>query len=360
MSSKVFDLYVDYLIVSTGATTATGLSRLSDETISHDEITRMLSRPMHTSYNLWYQIRPMARQISSPDGVLIIDDSIAEKPHTDENEIICWHWDHVAGRSVKGINFLSLLYHSGGASLPISVQLLAKTERYIDEKTGKLKRRSPVTKNEYVRQMLLYVRTLKLQYSHILADSWYSAVETMQFIVTRLKTSFIFAIKSNRKVALSEEDKLCGRYRCVCDLEIVPGESRRVFLEGLDAPVVLARYDFTNGDRSSGTLYLVSNDTTLTAAAMLDIYKKRWNVEVYHKSLKQNASLCASPTRRRTTQSTHVFAALCAYVKLERLKLLAATNHFALKNRIYMAALSTALDELRALKIQYGLNPVSA
>lgn len=360
MHERVFDLYVDYLIVSTGQTTATGLSRLSDETVSHDEITRMLSQPRQTSFNLWFQIKPVVRRISSSDGVLILDDSISEKPYTDENEIICWHWDHTKQRSVKGINFLTLLYHSGGTSLPISVQLLAKTEEYLDEKTARLKRRSPVSKNEYARQMLLYARSLKLQYSHILADSWYSSVETMQFISKRLKQKFIFAIKSNRRVALTAEDKLCGRYHCVNDLEIVPGESRTVFLEGLDAPVVLARYDFTNGDRSSGTLYLVSNDTTLTATAMLDIYKKRWNVETYHKSLKQNASLSASPTRTRTTQSTHVFAALCAFVKLERLKLLTATNHFALKNKLYISALSTALDELRALKIRYGFDSAFA
>jgi hypothetical protein len=29
--------------------------------------------------------------------VLILDDSIAEKPYTDENDIICWHYDHTQG-----------------------------------------------------------------------------------------------------------------------------------------------------------------------------------------------------------------------------------------------------------------------
>ena len=34
-----------------------------------------------------------------PYRVLIIDDSIAEKPYTDENDIICWHYDHTSGSS---------------------------------------------------------------------------------------------------------------------------------------------------------------------------------------------------------------------------------------------------------------------
>jgi len=38
---------------------------------------------------------------------LIIDDTIEEKPYTDENEIICWHFSHAKGRCIKGVNLLS-------------------------------------------------------------------------------------------------------------------------------------------------------------------------------------------------------------------------------------------------------------
>jgi len=40
-------------------------------------------------------------------GVLILDDSIEEKPHTDENEIVAWAHSNAKGRHVKGINILS-------------------------------------------------------------------------------------------------------------------------------------------------------------------------------------------------------------------------------------------------------------
>jgi hypothetical protein len=49
-------------------------------------------------------------------------------------------------------------------------------------------------------------------------------------------------------------------------------------------------------------------------------YHKQWQVECYHKSLKQNVSLAKSPTQTVTTQTNHFFAALCGFVKLERLK----------------------------------------
>jgi len=73
------------------------------------------------------------------------------------------------------------------------------------------------------------------------------------------------------------------------------------------------------------------------------------HIEVYHKSLKQNASLEKSPTRPPTTQRNHLFASLCAYVKLESLKIKTGLNHFALKSKIYLSALQTAFAELGKL-----------
>ena len=94
---------------------------------------------------------------------------------------------------------------------------------------------------------------------------------------------------------------------------------------------------------------LDTSDLELTCDGITTIYGKRWNVEPYHKSLKQNASLSLSPTRTVTTQSNHLFASLCAYIKLEMLKVTTQTNHFALKSRLYLRALRTAFDTLREL-----------
>ena len=93
-----------------GQTTATGLSRLMDGEISHDQVSRMLASPKMTSRDWWRMVKPYVRKIEHPDGVIIIDDPIVEKPYTDENDIICWHYDHSKGRTVKGLNFITALY----------------------------------------------------------------------------------------------------------------------------------------------------------------------------------------------------------------------------------------------------------
>ena len=63
--------------------------------------------------------------------------------------------------------------------------------------------------------------------------------------------------------------------------------------------------------------YLVTSDACLTADQLITIYQKRWEVEGYHRSLKQNASLAKSPTRTPTTQTNHFVAALWTFTKLE-------------------------------------------
>lgn len=64
MNKQLLEIYTDYLTSSFSYTTATGLSILVE-------------------------------------GVIIADDTIEEKPSTDENEIVSWHYDHSKGRNVK-------------------------------------------------------------------------------------------------------------------------------------------------------------------------------------------------------------------------------------------------------------------
>jgi replicative superfamily II helicase len=102
-SKELLDLYSEYLLASFGATTATGLSQLVDNLVSHDQITRFLASDVQTAKDLWRIVKPLVRKVQSNKAVLIIDDTIEEKPDTDENEIVAWHFDHSKNRSIIGI-----------------------------------------------------------------------------------------------------------------------------------------------------------------------------------------------------------------------------------------------------------------
>jgi hypothetical protein len=354
MSDELLDLYSDYLICSFGQATATGLGQVMEGSVSHDQITRSLSSKKRTGADLWRIAKPIIREMQSEDGVMVVDDTIAEKPHSDENDIVCWHYDHTSGKTVKGIGLITVLYHSPSneMSLPVEFQLIDKTERYVDEKDGKLKRRSTLSKNERYRQMLKQAKINQIPFKYVLNDVWFASAENMNFVKHDLKKEFVMPLKTNRKLALSADDKRQGIYVRVDEVEIEPNTvyAQPVYLEGVSFPLLLAKQVFTNKDDSTGVLYLVTSDTSLTYDGITSLYQKRWTIEPFHKSLKQNAALERSPAHTVTTQTNHIFASLCAFIKLEKLKLKTRCNHFGLKARLYLRAVQSAFDELRELQ----------
>ena len=355
MDKDLLDLYTDYLISSFGATTATGLSALMNHAVSHDRITRLLSGRDCTSADLWQFVKPLVRQVQSEDAVLVIDDSVEAKPHTDESELVCWHWDHTQGRSVKGINLLTTLYYSQEVSLPVAFELVKKPDFVTDKKTGKLKRAAKQTKNELYRQMLSACVRNGILFRYVLHDTWFASVENMVFVKQTLPKDFVMPLKENRKITKDAPDIPNRRYVPVSEFAIEQGALETVWLEGMDFPLLLTKQVFTNKDGSTGVLYLVTSDTALTAEQITTFYQKRWKVEEYHKSLKSNLAFAKSPTKTVRTQSNHLFACLIAFVKMEQMRLQTRLSHFTMKGQLYQAALRSAFQQLQALKAQCGL-----
>jgi len=349
MKKAELELYTDYLISTFGAATATGLSSMVDGDVSHDRVTRFLSEREYTSRDLWRQVKSTVRQIEREDGVLIFDDTLQEKAWTDENEVMCWHFDHCSGRSVRGINLLNALYYSGEVSIPVAFELVRKPLQFCDVKTRQVKRASEVTKNELMRSMIATCVNNALNFRYVLMDSWFASVENFEFIVKK-KKHFIAALKDNRLVALSAADKKQGRFVRIDTLELSDKQVVRGWLKGYADEVLLVRQVFTNKDGSTGLLNLVCSDLTCNGDMIATIYQKRWKVKVFHKSLKSNAALAKSPTRRVTTQNNHVFMAIYAVFKLECLKLKHKTNHFALRAKLFIKATRQAYAELQALQ----------
>lgn len=346
MDKELLDLYSDFLLSATGERTATKLSATLDGFISHDRITRFLSSEDYGSKELWKEVKPYVRKIEqATGGALIFDDTIEEKPHTDENAIVAWHFDHCSGTNVKGINLLSCMAAYGQSAVPVAFEIVKKDLEFSDLKTRKVKRASSVSKNEYMRDIIQVCIQNEVKFEYVLADTWYGSTETMEFIHKKGK-KFIIPSKSNRLVSLSGRAK---KFVHVSDIELEPNVARAVHLKGCFVPVLLTKKVFTNKDGSSGVLYLICNDTALDGTQIYDIYKKRWKVEEYHKSLKSNLGLAASPTKIQRTQSNHVFGAIYAYFKLEMLSVKQAVNHFALKSKLMIAATRSAFDKLQNL-----------
>lgn len=349
---NIQDLYIDYLLSSFGQVTSTGLSSVLDGSVSHDRITRHLSGETFGGKELWLSVKPFAKEHRSDDACVIFDDTIIEKPFSKVDEHNCYHYDHSKGRNVKGINLLNCLYHSepekGHVRIPINYHLVAKTRHYCEIATKKEKRKAEVTKNEIFRDMVGQIVQNQLPFRYVLADSWFCSNDNMRSVQKKGK-HFMFEIKSDRLACRDGTQRDNGQWKGIS--ETVAGEVPvEVYLKGLDIKVLLVRQVFTNKDGSTGERYLVSNDLGLDSAGFMTVYKKRWSVEEYHKSIKQNASAGRSPANSLKARANHIFHSILAYVKLEKLRLAHGTNHFAMKAKVYLAAVKAAYKELNRIK----------
>ena len=110
------------------------------------------------------------------------------------------------------------------------------------------------------------------------------------FIKHDLDKDFIMPLKSNRKVALCLQAKRNGQWVRIDSLTLKANTPLEIYLESVDFPLVLVKQVFANEDGCVGIQYLVSSDMSLTGEGMTTIYRKRWNVEPYHKSPTQTVT----------------------------------------------------------------------
>ena len=352
---KLVSQYQDFMISSFENIEMTKLSKIVG--CSHDKFTKglLLNRNIESDEKLWDNIKPFLRDYESEDdGCLLVDDSLLHKPYTKVNEVVNYHYDHVSGKSVKGIMMLNFHYtDSSGISIPLGYEIITKSEDVWSKEYQKNIKKSMFTKNEIMRDKLniLHFHN-ELKYGYILFDKWFSSTENLEFIHNTLKKKFITPSKSNRLVALSLEDKNNGKYVSISSVDTGGSSSRFIYLKGCDIPLKLIKLTVKdNSDGENSYLYLITNNIDISTDKALEIYKRRWKIEEYHKSLKQNLKIEHSPTKIEISQRNHIHLAVLAFIKLEKLRLNYKMNHFAIKEKIYIEALKIAFEKVQQLKI---------
>jgi len=337
MDKEHLNVYANFLIASSKYAHSTDLQKITQDKYSKDKIYRFLSSGKFCEKNFWLTIKPFLKSIQSNNAYISVDDTIIEKPHTKENEVVSYCYDHTKSKCVKGINLLSMTYKIGDTSLPINYRVIRKEEIPSEADNVKIKKKSALTKNQHFRNMLKVAKTNKIKYRYVLADSWFSSNENFKYIHKDLDKCFVFAVKSNRLFKFPEEDDT--HFRKLSSFDFQPETAYAIEFKGLSFPLYLSKQVFKNEDGKEAVLYLVTNDEYLSYDNMVKIYQKRWDIEVYHKSLKQNCSLGKSSVRTVKTILGHIFCSIYAYVLLEKLKLKKKQNQFKLSTSYYLKGL---------------------
>jgi DDE superfamily endonuclease len=359
------DLYSDFLISSPNVVSARLVSEVLNKAYSHDSFTRMLAQSELDAKTYWKAIKPSIRQLESPNGIISVDDTIEKKPHSEENELISWHFDHTQGVSIKGINIVTFTYTNPDletpVKLPVAFELvrkdsfqtkIVKKEGKIEEKTSRC---ASISKNELLCHRLnALVFKNFVRFRTVVFDTWYSSADNIRYIVEVLQKQVVCAVKSNRMMTLDlQKHPKEQKWQTVSDANLEPHKAYKVRLKDIPFDLLLVKKVYHNLNGSVGVQYLVATDTTLTASNVSEDYKFRWSSEDLHKSLKQNTALEKMPAKLENSQANHIFAAMVAQVKLEMMKFATKVNHYTLKRNIMVQALKHAWDEIQNLKERF-------
>ena len=362
---KLMDLYSDFLTGSPNVASAVVFSKVINELYSHDAITRMLAQPELDQKAYWHSIKKVIRQAETATGVIAVDDFIEHKPHSSENSLISYHFDHVSGQAKKGINIVSFTYVNREVApkikLPIAFELVRKdtvvTKMVKDKRSGKFKekttRQASLGKNELLRSRLkILTHQNNVKYSHVTFDSWYASAENINFIVQDLQKQVVCALKDNRGISFDLDDRSDKKRQwvAVSKANIEPNSPIKIRLKKVPFELILIKRVFHNMNGTVGVQYLVGSDTDLDHTSINTIYKDRWSSEDVHRSLKQNTALEKMPAKLERSQANHIFASMIALVKLECMKLATKHNHYTLKRTILAKALNEAWLQIQKLK----------
>ncbi|KEI36050.1 hypothetical protein FRA_24c01360 [Francisella sp. W12-1067] len=349
---ELANLYTEYLLCQMSQASATMCSSMLDNTIKHDSFTRMLQVGNYESQYVWYKGKSILSNFREAFKIFSLDNTIVHKPDSKINEVVNWFYDHSVGKAVKSINLISALIHTECADIPVGFEVQTKDQLVVEkDKHGKdrLKRKARYTINELARKLV--IKTLKnvTKFNYLVADSYFASKANLNFF-NKHKLKYVIGIANNRLVAKSKTNALAGNYCRLDELGLLENEAMKIYLKDIKYSLVVTRQVFKNGDNSTGEIYLITNDLNLESSHIEDIYQKRWNIEVYHRSIKQNASLAKSPTYVITTQLNHIGLSIGAFIELEKLKLASNKNHYALKRKILIAANQASHREIIKMK----------
>ncbi len=306
--------------------------------ISHDSVNRFLNRESYDDRDLFNEVSPLLNLIG---GSLSVDDSVLDKPYAQYIAFIGHFWSEKHHAAVQGINLITLYYtDTEGQHYPVNFRIYDKSEHK--------------TKNDYFLEMLGEVLAWGLKPAVITGDSWYSCAKNLKTI-TNYDLGFMFAIKSNRTVSIEK-----GIRQQVQKLDI-PEQGLVVWLKNY-GNVKLFRTRLKDQHRHY-IVYLPDEEklTHFDRSAFDREHDKHWQIEQYHRAIKQVCNIEHFQVRGKQAAKNHLFAAIYSYVKLQRLVSTAAIkNCYQIQRDLFSGVIATFISAFSTGKncLNTQFNPV--
>ena len=243
-------------------------------------------------------------------NALIVDDSLYERARSKKVELLARVHDHAEKSKQKfkrGFQLLTLGWSDGVTFIPLLFRHMSSKDpkqRYAEAKSGinkrsagyKARQEAMSKKTDVLFGMLRQAKKARVAAKHVLFDSWFSYPSTMItinkigfFVVGRLKKAknIMYLIDGEKKTLNQIYDmhkKRRGRSRYLLSVEVLlyNGEG-----ETLPARIVFVR------DRKNRKKWIAfcTTDMSLTEDDVIQLYGKRWDIEVFFKVCKSYLNL---------------------------------------------------------------------
>jgi hypothetical protein len=288
-------IYVSFLLSEPHSPTGCRLAEVME--VSHDSVNRFLLREDYTPQDLFNEVRS---SLNLKGGTVSVDDSVLDKPYSQLTDLIGYFWSGKHHGVVKGINLITLYYTDPqGHHQPINYRIYDKTANK--------------TKNDYFQEMFADVLAWGLEPAFVTGDSWYSSGANLKMIKNHHQ-GFLFALESNRLVSLEK-----GQWLQV-QQAVIPDDGLLGYLRGFGTVKVFRTW-LKNQPRHYA-LYQPNDEgwAAFERPAFLKRHDQHWQIEQYHRTLKQVCHIEHFQVRQPTAIRNHLFAAICGYVHLQQLR----------------------------------------
>jgi hypothetical protein len=302
------ELYCQFLIAAQTNFTPTDFASHIDN-IAHDSITRFLAKTKLTPRVLWEYANPFINKLK---GYLICDDTVLDHWYGEKIGLGKWQYSGTHHDVVYGIGLTTLLWTGkNNEHIPFDYRIYAKSD------DGK-------TKNDHFREMLKKAHERGFTPEAVLMDSWYSVSDTLH-VINNFGWIFICGIHSNRIVAIGRGK---ANHFKLKDLDI-PETGRILHLQKY-GQVKIFRFITQKGK----TDYYCTNKLDLTSTDMQKVFARRWEIEEYHRGLKQTVGIAKCQARTKRSQRVHIFCSLLSFLALEKKRLEEGITWYESKRRI--------------------------
>ena len=290
------------------------------EEITGDRVERYLKNNKLTPNMLWEKTKEDI--IYSANGCIIFDDTVLDHNHSRAIEIVRKQWSGNQHRVIRGIGVIGCLYYNPDLDRSWLIDY-----RIFDPETDGLTKIQHAMdmfnnvihhKQAQITSQLAIQVTTQMIFEYVLFDAAYA---TKKFIalIDNSNNKFLCNIKSNRRAREIFSDGSNTLLLPIKELEwdyssLDKGKLIRLKDYPLNRHVKLFRVT-VSPDRTD---YIITNDITLKDTnATQKVNSFRWNIESFHREIKQITGIEACQCRKNRSQRNHINLCLRAWLWLK-------------------------------------------